>query len=98
MQNKKKLAAPCGLYCGVCGVYIAHRDDNIKFKDRLAGVYGVARTRLSARGVSLINHLCTVRPAPSEIAQIRKVLKDVTNAMIFPANLLRISPFLSGKK
>ena len=42
MQNKKKLAAPCGLYCGVCGVYIAHRDDNIKFKDRLAGVYGVA--------------------------------------------------------
>ena len=24
MQSKKKLAAPCGLYCGVCGVYIAH--------------------------------------------------------------------------
>ena len=28
---KKELLAPCGLYCGVCRVYIAHRDDNQKF-------------------------------------------------------------------
>ena len=36
--------APCGLYCGVCAIYIAHRDDNRKFKERLANLYtgGVA--------------------------------------------------------
>ena len=22
--------SPCGLYCGVCAIYIAHRDNNIK--------------------------------------------------------------------
>ncbi|MBN2244196.1 MAG: DUF3795 domain-containing protein [Acidobacteria bacterium] len=33
------LIAPCGLYCGVCAVYIAHRDSNQKFKERLLNVY-----------------------------------------------------------
>jgi hypothetical protein len=31
--------APCGLYCGVCAVYMAHRDNNLKFKERLANLY-----------------------------------------------------------
>ncbi len=42
MENRNKLAAPCGLYCGVCGILIAHRDNNIKFKERLTTVYGVS--------------------------------------------------------
>jgi hypothetical protein len=36
----KRLTAPCGLYCGTCGVYIAHRDGNTKFRDLLARLYG----------------------------------------------------------
>jgi len=35
----KKLLAPCGLYCGVCAVYIAHRDKNLKFKQSIVKVY-----------------------------------------------------------
>ncbi len=31
--------APCGLYCGVCGIYYATRDDNRKFRERLLPVY-----------------------------------------------------------
>ena len=30
--GNKDLMAPCGLYCGACGVYIATRDENEKFK------------------------------------------------------------------
>lgn len=36
----RELMAPCGLYCGTCGVYIATRDGNEKFRDRLAALYG----------------------------------------------------------
>jgi len=36
-----KLVAPCGMYCGVCGVYTANRDNNQKLKDKLANAYGV---------------------------------------------------------
>lgn len=38
--RNKKLMAPCGLYCGVCGVYLAHRDGKTKFRDILARLYG----------------------------------------------------------
>ncbi len=44
MSMNPEFAAPCGLYCGVCAIYIADRDDNQKFKERLVGLYqgGVA--------------------------------------------------------
>jgi hypothetical protein len=31
--------SPCGLYCGVCAVLYATRDDNAKFKAALANLY-----------------------------------------------------------
>ena len=36
---KKELLAPCGLYCGVCAIYIADRDNNQKLKERLLKAY-----------------------------------------------------------
>ena len=50
MAVKKELVAPCGLYCGVCGVYIAHRDGNIKFKERLTTVYNVPVEEIACEG------------------------------------------------
>jgi hypothetical protein len=38
--RNKNLMAPCGLYCGVCGVYIATRDRNDKFKMVMGNLYG----------------------------------------------------------
>ncbi|MFC1851168.1 DUF3795 domain-containing protein [candidate division CSSED10-310 bacterium] len=38
--RNKDLMAPCGLYCGTCGVYIATRDNNEKFKAILGNLYG----------------------------------------------------------
>ena len=39
MAVNENFLAPCGLYCGVCGVYYATRDKNQKFLDKLLGVY-----------------------------------------------------------
>jgi hypothetical protein len=39
MEINPAFASPCGLYCGVCAIYIAHRDGNQKFKERLAMLY-----------------------------------------------------------
>ncbi len=38
--RNKNLLAPCGLYCGACGVYIATRDENEKFKSVMGNLYG----------------------------------------------------------
>ncbi len=44
MDQNQNLVSPCGLYCGVCAIYIADRDNNEKLKSRLVGLYqgGVA--------------------------------------------------------
>ena len=38
----RSLMAPCGLYCGVCGVYLATRNVDPKFKALLGRLYGSA--------------------------------------------------------
>lgn len=50
MDDKKDWLASCGLYCGVCGIMIADRDNNRKFKEKLSAVYGVAPEMLHCRG------------------------------------------------
>ena len=42
MKINPDFISPCGLYCGVCAIYMAHRDNNEKFKERLAGLYSGA--------------------------------------------------------
>jgi len=39
MKINPDFLSPCGLYCGVCAIHIAHRDNNTKFKERLANLY-----------------------------------------------------------
>jgi len=39
MTINPNFLSPCGLYCGVCAIYIAHRDNNQKLKERLVTLY-----------------------------------------------------------
>lgn len=39
MEISPDFAAPCGLYCGVCAIFIAHRDNNQKLKEKLVSLY-----------------------------------------------------------
>ena len=38
--RNRNLMAPCGLYCGACGIYLATRDGNEKFKAIMGNLYG----------------------------------------------------------
>lgn len=39
MTANPDFISPCSLYCGVCAIYIAHRDDNVKLKEGLVKLY-----------------------------------------------------------
>jgi len=39
MTSNPDFISPCGLYCGVCAIYIAVRDNNTKLKERLVNLY-----------------------------------------------------------
>ncbi len=47
MEINPDFASPCGLYCGVCAIYIANRDKNEKFKQSLVNLY---RGNVSGKG------------------------------------------------
>jgi hypothetical protein len=36
--KNKNLMAPCGLYCGACGIYIATRDKNDKLQSPFGNI------------------------------------------------------------
>jgi len=36
----QNLIAPCGLYCGVCGIHVATKNGDEQLKEKLAKAYG----------------------------------------------------------
>jgi hypothetical protein len=48
--RNRDLMAPCGLYCGACGIYIATRDGNEKFRAVMGKLYGTAPEETACAG------------------------------------------------
>ncbi|MBU1672263.1 MAG: DUF3795 domain-containing protein [Actinobacteria bacterium] len=50
VEVNRQYLAPCGLYCGVCAVMYATRDENPKFRERLTAVYGLPAEEIYCAG------------------------------------------------
>lgn len=59
--RNKDLMAPCGLYCGACGVYIATRDNNQKFKTIMGNLYGTTPEETECLGCMQPDNGCPLR-------------------------------------
>jgi hypothetical protein len=99
---KAELLAPCGLYCGVCAVYIAHRDENTKFKKALTKVYksfikGIEDIKctgyLSDREVFPVCRRCSIKECVNE-----KNINDCFECDEFPCKYIENFPLQVGKK
>lgn len=71
LSMNKELYAPCGLYCGVCGIYLASRDDNGKLKEKFAKAYGVTPAQVACSGCLSDNkfgycQVCGIRTCAAE--------------------------------
>jgi predicted RNA-binding Zn-ribbon protein involved in translation (DUF1610 family) len=98
MVLKNELAAPCGLYCGVCGIYIAHRDNNLKFKERLAPIYGVGVDDIKCNGCLSDEpfgycRLCAIKSCAAE-----KDIEGCHQCADFPCRHIDDFPLDVGKK
>jgi hypothetical protein len=98
MEVKKELVAPCGLYCGVCGVYIAHRDDNIKFKERLATFYDVPVEEIACEGCLSGRLFFYCRVCPIRSCILGKGIEGCHQCADFPCQLVEDFPLEVGKK
>ena len=99
MKVKKELVAPCGLYCGVCSIYMAHRDDNTKFKERLTTIYNVPVEKIACEGClsdKLFDYCIT---CPIRNCTERKGIEGCHQCADFPCQLITEDfPLEVGKK
>jgi hypothetical protein len=90
MAINPDFVSPCGLYCGVCAIYMAHRDNNLKFKERLVKLY---QGEVSGKGTLPNSENLSI-----EDIKCRGCLSDerfmpaAISARNFPANTLTIFP------
>jgi predicted RNA-binding Zn-ribbon protein involved in translation (DUF1610 family) len=98
MEMQRELAAPCGLYCGVCGIYIAHRDGNVKFKERLTQVYGVGVDDIRCRGCLSDEPFAYCRTCPIKSCTAEKGIEGCHQCADFPCRLIEDFPLPVGKK
>lgn len=98
MESRGKLAAPCGLYCGVCGIYIAHRDNNIKFKERLTEVYHVGVDDIRCEGCLSDDVFYYCRICPIKSCAMEREIEGCHQCDDFPCKIIEDFPLPVGKK
>jgi hypothetical protein len=98
MSVNKALAAPCGLYCGVCGIYVATRDGNEKFKEKLAPVYGAKPEDLVCDGCMSERVWEYCQACPIKSCCIDKKIEGCHQCSDFPCKFIDNFPIPVGKK
>jgi len=106
MEIHPDFAAPCGLYCGVCAIRIAHVENNQKFKEALVQVYkgklpdsgNMTAADIHCRGClsdDLFGHcvICSIRTCTKE-----KGYEGCHECADFPCRLIEEFPIPVGKK
>ncbi len=94
----RKLIAPCGLYCGVCAVLIAHRDNNQKFKEKLTQVYGVSPEEIKCEGCLSENLFFYCTNCPIRNCAISRNYEGCYQCSAFPCEHVENFPLPVGKK
>ncbi|MBN2332984.1 MAG: DUF3795 domain-containing protein [Deltaproteobacteria bacterium] len=94
----KELLAPCGLYCGVCGIYLASRDNNQKLKEKLAGAYGVTPEQVACSGCLSDNRFGYCQTCGIRTCVTDKKIDGCHQCDDFPCRLIEAFPVPVGKK
>ncbi len=98
MNIRKEWLAPCGLYCGVCGVLIAHRDNNQEFKERLSTVHGTQPEDIQCNGCLSDTPFLYCRVCPIKSCTQEKQLEGCHQCNSFPCAHIENFPLPVGKK
>jgi hypothetical protein len=112
MKADPKLISPCGLYCGVCAIRMAHIDKNEKLKEKLVNLYkggtpgkgtlpnsGQLTTGdIRCEGCNSDDLFMHCKQCFIRIVQRTRRLKDAINVRISLAHTYRTFQWRLGKK
>jgi hypothetical protein len=97
-KMNRELLAPCGLYCGVCGVYMASRNNNQKLKDKLAVAYGVTPEQVACKGCLSNEKFVFCQSCGIRNCVMEKKYEGCHECEEFPCKLIDDFPVPVGKK
>ena len=106
MEINPNLLAPCGLYCGVCGVYYATRDKNNQFmetllnfyQDKMPGLENVSIDDLKCEGCLSERTSITCRTCSIKDCTRKKGYAGCHECNEFPCEHIENFPMPVGKK
>jgi hypothetical protein len=98
--------APCGLYCGVCGILYATREKNQKFQERLLNVYkgklpggeDLRAEDIRCEGCLSENPFFFCRTCDIKSCAQERGYAGCHECMDFPCRLIEAFPIPVGKK
>jgi len=95
---KQELVAPCGLYCGVCGIYQATATGDHNLKEKLAHFYHDIPDKINCRGClsDTVYWYCSSCPIKSCV--IEKKIQGCHQCDQFPCDKVESFPVPEGKK
>ncbi len=94
----QELVSPCGLYCGVCGIYRASASGDQQLKEKLAKAYGDTPDKINCRGclsdsVYWYCAVCAIKSCTKE-----KGYSGCHQCASFPCDKIENFPWPEGKK
>ena len=98
MKTWNKLAAPCGLYCGVCSVYVADTNNDIGLKEKIAPVYGVTVEELQCDGCNSDRLFKYCRTCSIRDCVTQKGFEGCYQCRDFPCKFTEAFPTEAGRK
>jgi hypothetical protein len=95
---KRELVSPCGLYCGVCGVYYADKKGDAALKEKLAAAYGDTPDKIACDGCRSESRYwfcsaCSIRSCVSE-----KGFESCHECRDFPCAVIESFPIPEARK
>jgi len=95
---EKELLSPCGMYCGVCGIYMASRDKNKKLKEKLAKAYGLIPEQIDCKGCLSNDRFVYCQTCGIRSCVMEKNYEGCHQCEEFPCQLVDDFPVPVGKK
>jgi hypothetical protein len=93
MSFKKEYLSPCGMYCSVCAVRVADRDNDQELKGMLAPIFGTKPEQVACEGclsdkTFQFAKACAIRACAGE-----KCLESCHQCKDFPCDHFKTFPF-----
>ncbi len=93
----RKLLAPCGLYCGICPVYTASREEDPRSRRRLAECLGCAPEDLACDGCLSDNPSPMCRNCRLRDCAVSRGLSGCHLCPDFPCSIINEQPLLVAR-